>query len=109
MADLLDLPAELTAAFDLVIEVFTVQALPRSVRPGAVAGIRRLPAQHGQALVVEFVRPDGAADAGPPRLLDRSEMESAAADDVQLIRRETRPHPTRPDGLPLWAGVLRRS
>ena len=109
VADLLDLPADLVHAFDLVIEVFTVQALPRSLRPDAVAGIRRLLAPHGQALVVQFVRPDGAADVGPPWLLDRAEMESFAADDVHLARLDTRPHPTRSGGLPLWVGVLRRS
>ena len=109
VADLLDLPAELVGAFDLVIEVFTVQAMPRSLRSDAVAGIRRLLAPGGEALVIQFVRPDGVADEGPPWLLDRSEMESFADDDVHLIRLGTRPHPARSDGPPLWVGVLRRS
>ena len=98
VADLLDLPDELIGAFDLVIEVFTVQAMPRALRPDAVAGIRRLLAPGGEALVIQFVRPDGAADEGPPWLLDRSEMESFAGDDVHLIRLGTRPHPSRPEG-----------
>lgn len=109
VADLLDLPAELIGAFDLVIEVFTVQAIWRGLRSTAVAGIRRLLAPGGEALVIQFVRPDGAADEGPPWLLDRSEMESFAADDVHLVRLGARPHPSRPEGLPLWVGVLRRS
>ncbi len=109
IADLLDLPDDLIGAFDLAIEVFTVQALPRALRPDAVAGIRRLLAPGGEALVIQFVRPDGAADEGPPWLLDRSEMESFAGDDVHLIRLGTRPNPSRPEGQPLWVGVLRRS
>lgn len=34
-ADLLDLPADWTHAFHLVVEIFTVQALPRSLRNGS--------------------------------------------------------------------------
>lgn len=109
VADLLDLPAELIGVFDLVVEVFTVQALPRALRSDAVGAIRRLLAPQGEALVIQFVRPDGAADEGPPWLLDRSEMESFGADDVHLVRLDIRPHPSRPGGLPLWVGVLRRS
>lgn len=110
VADLLDLPTELIGAFDLVIEVFTVQAMPRALRSDAVAGIRRLLDAGGEALIVQFVRPaEGAADDGPPWLLDRTDLESFASDDVTWDSLETRPHPSRPNGLPLWVGVLRRS
>lgn len=108
VVDLLDLPSDLVGAFDVVIEVFTVQAMPRTLRSAAIAGVRRLLAPGGEALVIQFVRPDDAADEGPPWLFDRSEMESFAADDVRLIRLGTHPHPSRSEGLPLWVGVLRR-
>ena len=42
VADLLDLPADLVGAFDLVIEVSTVQALPPELRT-AVAALDRRP------------------------------------------------------------------
>jgi SAM-dependent methyltransferase len=108
VADLLDLPSELVGVFDLVIEVFTVQAMPRSLRSDAVAGVRRLLAPGGEALVIQFVRPDGAVDEGPPWLLDRTEMESFAAGGVHLTRLGIHPHPSRPEGAPIWVGVLRR-
>jgi len=109
VADLLDLPGDLRAAFDLVVEVFTVQALPRSVRTDAVAGVRALVGPGGRALVAEFERTDADLVAGPPWLLDRAEMESFAVDGFVWDELATRPHPLRPDGPRLWVGVLRRS
>ena len=63
VADLLDLPDDLVGAFDLVVDVFTVQALPRALRDDAVAGMRSLLAPGGELLAVQFVLPDGAARA----------------------------------------------
>lgn len=110
VADLLDLPDDLVGAFDLAVEIFTVQALPPSLRTAAQQGIRRLLAPGGEALVVQFVRPDhDSGESGPPWLLDRAEMAAFAGDDVTWRSLETRPHPTRPGGLPVWVGVLRRT
>jgi SAM-dependent methyltransferase len=109
VADLLDLPGDLVGAFDLVVEIFTVQALHPSLRSAAQQGIRRLLAPGGEALVVQFVRQDHeSAAAGPPWLLNRAEMEAFGSDDVAWVTLDTRPHPTRPDGRPVWVGVLRR-
>jgi hypothetical protein len=109
VADLLDLPDDLVAAFDLVVEVFTVQALPRSVRADAMAGVRALVAPGGRALVAQFVRTDDNLEAGPPWLLDRGEMDSFAVDGFGWDQLGTRPHPLRTDGPRLWVGVLRRT
>ena len=66
-ANLLDLPAEWSWAFDLVVEVFTVQALPdpprstaipnvaRLVAPGSTPGGDRVQERYRRA---EFKRPD---------------------------------------------------
>lgn len=109
VADLLDLPDDLVGVFDLVVEIFTVQALPPSLRTAAQRGVRRLLAPGGEALVVQFVRPDDqSAASGPPWLLDRTEMEDFATGDVGWLSLDTRPHPSRPGGLPVWVGVLRR-
>lgn len=110
VADLLDLPAALVGAFDLVVEVFTVQALPPSRRAAAQAGVRSLLAPGGEAVIVQFVRPAAQApDSGPPWLLDRAEMEAFGAGDCGLTRLDTRPHPFRPDGPAVWVAVLSRS
>ena len=107
VADLLDLPEDLVGAFDLVVEIFTVQALARSLREEAVDGVRRLLAPGGVALVVQFEDWPGRPE-GPPWLLTREEMEGFASDDVELVSLEQRPHPQRADGPPIWRALLRR-
>jgi len=110
VADLLDLPGELVGAFDLVVDVFTVQALPRTLRRQAVAGVRSLLAPGGELLAVYFVLPDGAdLDQGPPWLLLRDEAESFATDDVEQVSLTLGPNPLRADGPKTWVGVFRRS
>ncbi|MFL6178113.1 MAG: class I SAM-dependent methyltransferase [Ornithinibacter sp.] len=110
VADLLDLPADLLGAFDLVVDVFTVQALPRQLRSRAVDGIRSLLAPGGELLAVQFVHEDDAPeDDGPPWLVTRAEMESFAAGDVALVSLSRGPHPLRPGGPDAWVGLFRRS
>lgn len=110
VADLLDLPADLVGAFDLVVDVFTVQALPRPLRDGAVGGIRSLLAPGGELLAVQFVHEDDAPeDDGPPWLVTRAEMESFAAGDVGLVSLSRGPHPTRAGGPDAWVGLFRRA
>ncbi|MBD3783578.1 MAG: class I SAM-dependent methyltransferase [Micrococcales bacterium] len=109
VADLLDLPPDLVGAFDLVVDVFTVQALPPRVRPEAVAGVRALLAPGGTLLAVQFVRERGE-DPGvdPPWLLDEDEVRSLAAGDVVLHSLDRRGHPLNPAGPDVWVAVLRR-
>lgn len=110
VADVLGLPDDLVGAFDLVVEVFTVQALPRTLRGEAVAGVRSLLAPGGELLSVQFVLPDDAdLDHGPPWLLTRDEMESFAAGDVEQASLTRQPHPLRPGGPQTWVGVFRRA
>ena len=108
VADLLDLPDELVGAFDLVVEVFTVQAMAPALRTRAQAGLRRLLAPGGTLLAVQFVRGDRPAEEGPPWLLDRAEMEAFAADDVRLVSLTTAPHGERGDGPDRWVATLVR-
>jgi hypothetical protein len=110
VADLLDLPGDLVGAFDLVVDVFTVQALPRTMREEAVAGVRSLLAPGGELLTVQFVLPDAAdPDQGPPWLLTRDEVESVASGDVAQVSLTQGPHPLRADGPRTWVGVFRRT
>lgn len=107
VADLLDLPAELRHAFDLVLEVFTVQALPPSVRREAVAGVRELLAPGGTLLAVQIAREPGeSGDDGPPWLLDDEEMHVFASPEVVLERLTQAP---LPNGRSLHLAVLRRT
>ena len=109
VADLFDLPDDLVGAFDLVVDVFTVQALPRPLREAAVDGVRSLVAPGGELLAVQFVHEDDAPeDDGPPWLVTRAEMESFAAGDVALVSLSRGPHPLRPGGPDAWVGLFRR-
>jgi SAM-dependent methyltransferase len=68
-ADLLDLPADLVGAFDLVVEVRTVQSLPGVVREAAMHAIGTLAAPGGVVVVVTLLATDQAGArgwAGPP-------------------------------------------
>ena len=105
--DLLDPSPELVGAFDLVAEIYTLQALHPSVRPAGVDGLRRLLAPGGRALVVQVVRRDDEPlTAEPPWTLTRSEMEAVAGDGVAV---ESLDELQPPDGdFPLWRMVLVR-
>jgi SAM-dependent methyltransferase len=109
VADLTAVPDDLAGRFDLVVEIYTLQALHPSVRPAAVSGVRRLLAPGGRALVVQMVREDGAPVGDePPWLMDRAEVEALAGDDVVLDELDRSAHPTRPDAPDRWRAVLRR-
>jgi SAM-dependent methyltransferase len=68
-ADLLDLPDDLVGAFDLVVEVRTVQSLPGVVRDAAMHGVASLVARGGAAVIVTLLATDDEvrrARPGPP-------------------------------------------
>lgn len=52
VADLLDAPARWRQAFDFVLEVYTLQALPRRLRTLVIANVAQFVAPGGQLLVV---------------------------------------------------------
>ncbi len=107
--DLLDPSRALRGAFDLVVEVFTLQALHPTLRGTADAGVRALLAPGGTALVAQFVREEGAPyTEEPPWLLDEQEVRGVASGDVRLEALDRRPHPASPSGPDLWVALLRR-
>lgn len=86
-ADLLDPPGEWRQAFDLVVEVFTVQALPEPPRSQAIENVGRMVAPGGTLLVVAEIG-DGGPVAGPPWPLTRSEVELFASSGLEPVRVE---------------------
>lgn len=110
VADLLALPPDLVGRFDLVVEIYTVQALPRSLRAMAVAGVRRLVGPGGDLFVVQVVRDEDTNPAeGPPFLLDRAEMTAFAGDGLTLHALDEVDNPYGAEARPLWRAVLRRT
>lgn len=66
VADLFDLPDDWSEAFDLVVEVFTVQSIEPARQPDAAIAIRELVAPGGTLVAVALVH-DGSIDpSGPP-------------------------------------------
>jgi SAM-dependent methyltransferase len=102
VADLLALDGDLVGAFDLVVEIFTLQALPDPPRSDAAAGVRSLVAPGGTLLVVAFREGATPAAPGPPFPLTRADLESLATDGLSLVELEE-PAEER------WRAELRRA
>lgn len=89
VADLLALPEVWVGGFDLVVEIYTVQALPRSLRAAATAAVGRLVAAGGTLLAIQAVLgPEEDPSAGPPWPLTREEVEAFAAGGLNAVRIE---------------------
>ncbi len=87
--DLFDLPVQWSEAFDLVVEIYTVQALPLSLRQRAIAAVAGLVAPGGTAVVIQAVRDESERDPeGPPWPLTRTELESFADEGLSTVRIE---------------------
>lgn len=108
VGDLLDLPGEWVGAFDLVVEIYTVQAVNRSVRDELTAGVRSLVAPGGTLLAVQAVA-DEADDDGPPWPLTRPEIEAFGKDGLATASIEELAVPGSPGRLGLWRAEFRRS
>jgi SAM-dependent methyltransferase len=108
VADLLDPPAEWAGAFDLVVEHITVQALPESVRPAAIARVASLVAPGGTLLVISGARSEGEPADGPPWPLVRAEVEAFATGGVEVVAiEELAAGPDRPWSR-AWRAEFRR-
>jgi len=97
VADLLDLPDDLVGAFDLVVDVRTVQSLPGVVRDAAMHAIGRLAASGGAVLAVTLVA--AATEVartwqGPPWAQAPSELAAYRAAGLERVALE---HPDADD------------
>lgn len=99
VADLLDPPADWHRAFDLVVEINTVQALPIPLQLAAIKQVTELVAPGGTLLVIAVARPDDRPDTdtqGPPWPLTRAAIESFTTPDLHLTNLTRTPSPTNP-------------
>jgi hypothetical protein len=101
-ADLLTLPATWRHAFDLVVEVYTLQAMPDPPRTEAARSVASLVADGGTLLAVQL-RSDGSqpVDAGPPFPQTSQLFDTLATGGLAPVRLEEL------DG-PFWRAELRR-
>jgi SAM-dependent methyltransferase len=85
LADLFDLPDEWRAAFDLVVEIVTVQALPTDLHPRAIAAVRSLVAPGGRLIVIGWALEPDEPPPAPPWPLTRGEIDSFATDGLHAV------------------------
>lgn len=78
-ADLLQPPPEWRHAFDFVLEVYTLQALPADLRPQGIARLAEFVAPGGTLLVICRGRNAGDLAEGPPWPLVREELDAFRA------------------------------
>lgn len=108
VADVLDYPKAWLRAFDLVIEIITVQALPDPPRRQAIASVSRLVGPGGTLLAIAAVHDDtGRPAALPPWPLRRAEVEAFGADGLSPARIEITATPGQPDER-RWLAEFRR-
>jgi SAM-dependent methyltransferase len=88
VADLLDPPAEWRDAFDLVVEVATIQSLPSDIRGAAIVHVGQMVAPGGTLIVIAYGTADGPDPDGPPWPLTREEIDAFATGDLQPARIE---------------------
>jgi SAM-dependent methyltransferase len=95
-ADLLSVPSAWLRAFDLVVEIITIRALPLAVRPQAVAAVASLVAAGGTLLAIENVRQDSdPMPDRPPWPFSRPEIESFAENGLETVAIDQNIDPVR--------------
>lgn len=91
VADLFDAPSEWRGAFDLVHELYTLQALPETLLPDAARALAAFVAPGGTLLVISRARDNGEDLGGPPWPLARRDIEALAVDGLRLVALEDIP------------------
>ncbi len=108
-ADVFDAPAAWSRAFDLVVEVYTIQALPTEMHAAVSASIAGFVAPGGRLVVITRGRPDGPESrAEIPWPLTRGELSAFA--QLGLIEVDFHESPTPDDEIAplLWRAVYER-
>jgi SAM-dependent methyltransferase len=105
-ADLLDPPAEWRDAFDLVVEVATIQSLPYDIRGAAIVHVGQLVAPGGTLIVIAYGTVGGPDPNGPPWPLTREEIDAFATGDLRPARIEEVPDQT--SGVLRWRAEFTR-
>ncbi|RTL86405.1 MAG: class I SAM-dependent methyltransferase [Hyphomicrobiales bacterium] len=84
-ADLFGAPPAWRGVFDLVHELYTLQALPDALLPEAARALASFVAPGGALLVISRARDEDQRIDGPPWPLSRAQIESLAVDDLRLV------------------------
>ena len=91
VADLFELPPGWQRAFDLVVEIVTVQALPTNLHAAAIDAVRSLVGPGGRLLVIGWCAEPDDPPEPPPWPLSRAEVESFGREGLRAVAIETLP------------------
>lgn len=89
VADVFAPPEDWHQGFDMVIETYTIQALPLKVRSQTMEAIANLVTPGGKLLVITRLRATETEPDGPPWPLSVSELDHFQAIGLQEIQRES--------------------
>lgn len=97
VADVLEPPKTWSRAFDLVVEIITVQALPRENHDQAIRNISGLVAPGGRLLVIAAIDEGQPTKPDDPLPLTQAEINSFARDGVVASRIQQVALPEQPN------------
>ncbi|HCM74310.1 MAG TPA: class I SAM-dependent methyltransferase [Fimbriimonadaceae bacterium] len=90
-ADLFALPPERLGAFDWVVEVYTLQALPPESRAAASRAIASLLAPGGELWIITRIRPDDGEWGPVPWPLLRRELDALSTMGLEFVKEAALP------------------
>ena len=93
-ADLFELDEQWHQAFGLVVDVYTVQALPVSLRHQASAAVADLVAPSGTLLLLMSAQDDDTDSQGPPWPLSRRDIDAFGSQGLTPVKVERLPFRT---------------
>ncbi len=108
VADLFGAPADWRGAFDLVHELYTLQALPEAILPEAARALASFVAPGGALLVISRAREEGERIEGPPWPLTRMQIDALAVDGLGLDLASLEQIPPSGTSAPHWRAEFRR-
>ena len=90
VSDLFSLEDGWREAFDLVVEVRTVQSLPPDVRRAALCGVASLVAPAGSLLLVALARAEDVIPYGPPWAVSERDLDPLLDAGLEIVSFDTR-------------------
>ena len=97
VTDLFSLLDEWHEAFDLVVEIRTVQSLPPDVRTDVLGRVASLVAPGGRLLTVALARAENVIPYGPPWAISEREMGGFVDAGLEMVSLETQSGGLRAD------------
>ena len=106
VADVLDLPADWQAAFDVVVEFNTIQSIEPARRPQVIEAIASTVAAGGRLFVRAMVRADGSPARTRPWPVSRAELSDFVGAGLREISYQVATNPLT--GNPGFVAVYTR-